>query len=261
MYSSVAAQHNYTGSAETQSNQQDQQQTQDAEGEKQDNGRATQRHRPHRHPRRHQSFTTRLFKYIKQQFNPEKGEEEELDEFSVHATRHRPEELTKLARTTKFTRKEIQLIYRGFKQECFKNIFSQFFPQGDASQYAHYVFNTIKHNQTGKISFEDFLGILSRVSRGSVQEKLQWIFGLYDLNGDGLITKSEMLDVVTSIYEMLGRSTEPVVEENSAKEHVEKIFHLIDTNKDGVVTIDELVEWCSRDEQILQSLETLDTVL
>jgi hypothetical protein len=25
---------------------------------------------------------------------------------------------------------------------------------------------------------------------------------------------------------MLGRSTEPVVEENSAKEHVEKIFHV-----------------------------------
>lgn len=74
--------------------------------------------------------------------------------------------------------------------------------------------------------FQDFLGILSKVSRGSVQEKLQWIFGLYDLNGDGLITKGEMLDVVTSIYEMLGRSTEPVVEENSAKEHVEKIFHV-----------------------------------
>jgi hypothetical protein len=35
-----------------------------------------------------------------------------------------------------------------------------------------------------------------------------------------------MLDVVTSIYEMLGRSTEPVVEEHSAKEHVEKIFHV-----------------------------------
>ncbi|XP_047116040.1 Kv channel-interacting protein 1-like [Schistocerca piceifrons] len=96
----------------------------------------------------------------------------------------------------------------------------------DASQYAHYVFNTIKHNQTGKISFEDFLGILSKVSRGSVQEKLQWIFGLYDLNGDGLITKNEMLDVVSSIYEMLGRATDPVVEENSAKEHVEKIFHV-----------------------------------
>ncbi|XP_024085415.1 Kv channel-interacting protein 4-like [Cimex lectularius] len=108
---------------------------------------------------------------------------------------------------------------------------------------------------------KDFLCILSKVSRGSVQEKLQWVFGLYDLNGDGLITKKEMLEVVASIYEMLGRSTNPQVEEHSAKDHVEKIFHLIDTNKDGVVTIDELVEWCSRDERILQSLETLDTVL
>ncbi|KAF6199825.1 hypothetical protein GE061_006123 [Apolygus lucorum] len=111
------------------------------------------------------------------------------------------------------------------------------------------------------VEVKDFLLILSKVSRGSVQEKLQWVFGLYDLNGDGLITKKEMLEVVNSIYEMVGRSTKPQVEENSAKEHVEKIFHLIDTNKDGVVTIDELVEWCSRDEQILQSLETLDTVL
>jgi Ca2+-binding EF-hand superfamily protein len=64
------------------------------------------------------------------------------------------------------------------------------------------------------------------VSRGTVQEKLQWIFGLYDLNGDGLITKKEMLEVVASIYEMLGRSTQPQVDEHSAKEHVEKIFHV-----------------------------------
>jgi hypothetical protein len=42
--------------------------------------------------------------------------EEELDEFNIHVARHRPEELTKLAKTTKFSRKEIQLIYRGFKQ-------------------------------------------------------------------------------------------------------------------------------------------------
>jgi Kv channel-interacting protein len=73
---------------------------------------------------------------------------------------------------------------------------------------------------------QDFLNILSKVSRGTTQEKLQWIFGLYDLNGDGLITQSEMLDVVNSIYDMLGRSTEPQVETTSAKEHVEKLFHV-----------------------------------
>ncbi|KAF7287745.1 Kv channel-interacting protein 4-like isoform X1 [Rhynchophorus ferrugineus] len=196
--------------------------------------------------------------------------DDDSDEFTIHIARYRPEEIHKLASKTKFTKKEIQLMYRGFKQECptgmvdeesFKHIFSQFFPLGDATNYAHYVFNTMKQKQTGKISFEDFLNILSKVSRGSIQEKLQWVFGLYDLNGDGLISKSEMIDVVTSIYEMLGRATQPAVEDNSAKDHVERIFHLIDTNKDGVITIEELINWVSRDERFLKSLETLDTVL
>jgi len=35
--------------------------------------------------------------------------------------RHRTEDLAKLAKTTKFTTKEIQLIYRGFKQVSFVN--------------------------------------------------------------------------------------------------------------------------------------------
>lgn len=38
-------------------------------------------------------------------------------------------------------------------------------------------------------------------------------------------------------------------------------LQLMDTNKDGVVTIEELVTWCSKDEQLLRSLDTLDTVL
>jgi hypothetical protein len=41
----------------------------------------------------------------------------ELEELHFQLPRrHRTEELAKLAKTTKFTRKEIQLIYRGFKQ-------------------------------------------------------------------------------------------------------------------------------------------------
>lgn len=215
-------------------------------------------------------FPQRIFNYFKGFFRQPPPSDDENDEFNFHISRYRPQELQKLASKTKFTRKEIQLMYRGFKQECptgmvdeesFKHIFSQFFPLGDATNYAHYVFNTIKQKQTGKISFEDFLNILSKVSRGSVQEKLQWMFGLYDINGDGLISKTEMVDVVSSIYEMLGRATKPLVDDTSAKEHVEKIFHLIDTNKDGVISLEELVNWCSRDESVLRSLETLDTVL
>ncbi|XP_050544618.1 Kv channel-interacting protein 1-like isoform X1 [Daktulosphaira vitifoliae] len=226
-----------------------------------DGRRRSQRHR-------NLSITVRFLNYLKRRFN--RTPEEDIDDFNIQVSRYRPEELSKLTKITKFNKKEIQLIYRGFKQECptgmvdedsFKTIFSQFFPQGDATQYAQYVFNTIKRNQSGKISFEDFLAILSKVSRGSVQEKLHWIFGLYDLNKDGVITKKEMQDVVHSIYSMLGRHTNPQTDDQTAKDHVDRIFHLMDKNNDGNVTLDEMVAWCSRDEGILQSLDTLDTVL
>lgn len=62
----------------------------------------------------------------------------ELEEFETPA-RYRPDSLSALSRSTRFTEDEIKRIYRGFKAECptgvvkedtFKVIYSQFFPQG-----------------------------------------------------------------------------------------------------------------------------------
>lgn len=200
--------------------------------------------------------------------------EEECDESMMGGgcpSRHRPEALASLAQSTRFTRHEIKLMYRGFKQECptgvvdeeaFKNIFSQFFPLGDASQYAHYVFKTIKHKQSGKINFEEFLGILSRVARGSVQEKLSWVFALYDVDGDGRISRAEMVAVVRAIYELVGGAAPPAQGLSAAAEdHVDRIFPLMDANADGVVTPDELARWCASHPSLLSSLDALDTIL
>ena len=49
--------------------------------------------------------------------------DEDLEEFHVHVTRYRPEDIQKLTSKTRFTRKEIQLMYRGFKQVCSYCIF------------------------------------------------------------------------------------------------------------------------------------------
>ncbi|KAJ8317244.1 hypothetical protein KUTeg_005148 [Tegillarca granosa] len=111
-------------------------------------------------------------------------------------------------------------------EETFKEIYAQFFPQGDSSLYAHYVFNTFDHDRNGSINFEEFVMGLSVLSRGTLQERLQWAFSLYDINGDGLITKDEMLDIVSAIYEMMGRLTEPLIDENTTKEHVDKVFQV-----------------------------------
>ncbi|KPJ14990.1 Kv channel-interacting protein 4 [Papilio machaon] len=196
--------------------------------------------------------------------------EEELEESTTLPPRYRPEPPDALARACRFTPHEIKLMYRGFKQECptgmvdeesFKNIFCQFFPLGDATQYAHYVFNTVKHKQNGKLNFEEFLETLSRVARGSVQEKLSWVFALYDVDGDGRISRAEMLAVVQAVYELLGRAAVPPVSQTSAKDHVDRIFHLMDVDADGAVSPEELARWCARDPALLRSLDTLDTVL
>ena len=55
-----------------------------------------------------------------------------------------------------------------------------------------------------QIVLQDMLVSLSTLLHGSLQEKLSWTFRLYDLNGDGAITKSEMAAVVVAVYELLG---------------------------------------------------------
>uniref|UniRef100_A0A6I8N2B9 Potassium voltage-gated channel interacting protein 2 n=1 Tax=Ornithorhynchus anatinus TaxID=9258 RepID=A0A6I8N2B9_ORNAN len=192
------------------------------------------------------------------------------DEFELSTVCHRPEGLEQLQEQTKFTRKELQVLYRGFKNECpsgivneenFKQIYSQFFPQGDSSTYATFLFNAFDTNHDGSVSFEDFVAGLSVILRGTVDDRLNWAFNLYDLNKDGCITKEEMLDIMKSIYDMMGKYTYPAMREEAPREHVENFFQKMDRNKDGVVTIEEFIESCQKDENIMRSMQLFDNVI
>ncbi|KTF95705.1 hypothetical protein cypCar_00007370 [Cyprinus carpio] len=142
-----------------------------------------------------------LFVAVLKQFGilePMSLEDSSDSDLELSTVRHQPEGLEQLQAQTKFTKKELQSLYRGFKNECpsglvdeetFKTIYSQFFPQGDATTYAHFLFNAFDLDRNGSIRFEDFVIGLSVLLRGSVTEKLNWAFNLYDINKDGYITK------------------------------------------------------------------------
>ncbi|XP_044031077.1 calsenilin-like isoform X2 [Siniperca chuatsi] len=244
----------------------------------------------------------------------QQGPDDSCDsDLELSMVRHQPEGLDQLQAQTQFTRKELQSLYRGFKNECpsglvdeetFKTIYSQFFPQGgtvltnanwyhkhikrgliliktnilinlflyisfvhihhlfsDATTYAHFLFNAFDMDRSGSIRFEDFVIGLSVLLRGSVTEKLRWAFNLYDINKDGYVTKEEMMAIMTSIYDMMGRYTLPSVRDDSPFEHVERFFQKMDRNRDGVVTIDEFIETCQKDENIMASMQLFENVI
>ncbi|XP_046431009.1 Kv channel-interacting protein 1-like isoform X1 [Neodiprion fabricii] len=183
--------------------------------------------------------------------------------------RYRPDSLASLCRATRFTEAELKRIYRGFKAECptgvvreetFKCIYSQFFPQGaNTSQYAHYVFNTLDQDHSGLLSFEDFVTGLSILSRGSMDEKLRWTFSLYDINGDGCITRDEMTDIVTAVYDLMGKFADPNLDHEGIRDKVDRMFQKMDGNRDGVVTLNEFLDACREDPDISASMAALDT--
>lgn len=55
------------------------------------------------------------------------------------------------------------------------------------------------------LCLQDLLTTLSTILRGSIYEKLRWAFKLYDLNGDGCITRSELEKIVSSVHELMGK--------------------------------------------------------
>jgi neuronal calcium sensor 1 len=106
-----------------------------------------------------------------------------------------------------------RLAHAGFLKDCpsgiltkeeFQKIYRQFFPFGDPTSFADYVFKVFDSDKSGTIDFKEFICALSVTSRGKMEDKLDWAFQLYDIDGDGKISYEEMLAIVEAIYKMVG---------------------------------------------------------
>ncbi|KRZ11373.1 Kv channel-interacting protein 1 [Trichinella zimbabwensis] len=174
---------------------------------------------------------------------------------------HRTLGIENLTDLTEFSRKEVQLLYREFKEETntggisledFKQIFAKMFPNGDPAKFAELIFNTFELDKNGILTFDGFLISFSILLRGNLEEKFAWIFKLYDTDKDGVLTKRDIKNVVRSVYDFTSSQQQPPVTEMEIDEHADD---KMDGDRNGIVTCNEFINFCRRDDFISQNLK------
>jgi len=171
-----------------------------------------------------------------------------------------PCELKELVETTHFDEKELKKWYKGFAKDCpegrldkqqFIELYGSFYETGNARNFAEHVFRTFDANNDATIDFREFICSLSVTTRGSIEEKLEWAFNIYDIDGNGYISQSEMISIVKAVQRMVGA----IQDNRLSKTNVLKIFDKMDKNQDGLLSIQEFISGAREDETFVHMLQ------
>ncbi|XP_056262725.1 recoverin-like isoform X4 [Pseudoliparis swirei] len=113
--------------------------------------------------------------------------------------------LEELKSNTKYGESELCTWYQSFLKECptgkiskqqFEGIYASFFPNADPTEYARHVFRSFDTNADGTLDFKEYIVALHLTTGGKTLQKLEWAFALYDVDGNGTISKNEILKIV-----------------------------------------------------------------
>jgi len=175
-----------------------------------------------------------------------------------------PQDIRELASQTNCSHQEIKKFYKNFRKnqpdgklskKQFEDLYRRFFPEGDAEKFAEHSFKTFDRDGDGTLDFQEFMLALSiTTSRGTFQQKLRWAYNMYDMDGDGFITKVEMKEIMQAVYKMVGEENmlEFMGDEMTVDERVDEIFSKMDKDGNCQISTDEFFEGIKKDPKLLK---------
>nr|XP_011427450.2 neurocalcin homolog [Crassostrea gigas] len=178
-----------------------------------------------------------------------------------------PGTIEELSKQTEFSEEEIRQWYKDFvhdfpkgyvKLDEFERMYEGFFPNGDASKFAKHVFHAFDVDGDGHIDFREFVCGLNATLRGSIEQKLQWAFRVYDIHEDGYISKEEMKDIISAIHKVTG-SKRDTGSEMTLRQEIEEVFQRMDKNADQRISLREFLESAAKDPGLVNLLELHQT--
>jgi len=172
-----------------------------------------------------------------------------------------PSDVNQLLHQSNLSEQEIKEFYKDFKKQYPKGrltkqdvtkLYKKTYPKGDPTAVVDEMFRVYDSDKDGTIDFREFLVGLGASQHGSEDEKLQLAFQMFDADGSGHISNSEMHALVRSIYkaQAYGKYDEKVADTVGSL-----MFTQLDKNRDNKITLAEFVEGAKKDPSISRLLK------
>jgi Ca2+-binding EF-hand superfamily protein len=118
-----------------------------------------------------------------------------------------------------------------------RKLYASQYQNGDPEKFAKFSYRVFDQDDSGRISFQEFLIATTFRGLGHVNEnrRFELTFRLFDLDKNEKIDRKEMLKIIEAIYEIKGLDTKEI------KEKVNEIFRQYDTDKSEYIDKNEFV--------------------
>jgi Ca2+-binding EF-hand superfamily protein len=177
-------------------------------------------------------------------------------------------EIDKLEKETHFNAQEIRMLYSSFKEiaahttndgKIDVNEFAMMLGIKNI-QFAAKIFKAFDENPDNQLDFVEYLrGLSSSSKRASIQEKASFVFRVYDADGNGTISKEELLEVMTL---SLRENSDVKIPEVALNRIVNDTIRKMDQNGDGEISLAEFTDAALKNPNILNCVNVdIDNIL